>query len=71
MVSGEFKLEGNPKWIKANIDLSGYYRVQYTTENWKALAKALKENRETFSVGDRVNLIDDSFALAQLVILDK
>ena len=60
-------MEGSPKWIKANVDFSAYYRVQYSVENWNALSRALLEDHETFSVGDRVNLIDDSFALAQLV----
>ncbi|KAI8123265.1 Glutamyl aminopeptidase [Lucilia cuprina] len=51
-------------WIKFNKDQVGYYRVNYPTDMWQSLTKALFENRGVFSVSDRAHLINDAFVLA-------
>ncbi|XP_037807865.1 glutamyl aminopeptidase-like isoform X1 [Lucilia sericata] len=52
------------EWIKFNKDQVGYYRVNYPTDMWQSLTKALFENRGVFSVSDRAHLINDAFVLA-------
>ncbi|XP_064628337.1 thyrotropin-releasing hormone-degrading ectoenzyme-like isoform X2 [Lineus longissimus] len=53
------------KWYKANVNQSGFYRVNYPQENWNALIKQLKEYHNKLSASDRVGLVDDAFALAR------
>lgn len=52
-------------WFKANINGTGFYRVNYPEENWDALALALKKNHKQFSSADRAQLINDAFSLSQ------
>ena len=62
------------KWIKFNVNQSGYYRVNYPEEDWIAFGELLldwaNESRNTFSkpcplsTADRVSLINDAFCLA-------
>uniref|UniRef100_T1GS71 ERAP1-like C-terminal domain-containing protein n=1 Tax=Megaselia scalaris TaxID=36166 RepID=T1GS71_MEGSC len=54
----------NVDWFKFNKNQVGYYRVNYPTENWAALTKALLENIEMFSATDRASLLNDVFILA-------
>ena len=61
----EFSVSKNSKWIKANHEMKGFYRVQYTEENWKALINQLLENHWALSEADRANLLEDSFSLAR------
>jgi aminopeptidase N len=52
-------------WFIFNKQQLGYYRVNYETENWHKLINYLKgSNFETIHTLNRVQLIDDSFALA-------
>ena len=39
---------GNLKWIYVNKDHKGYYRVQYSENNWNALANQLLENHKVY-----------------------
>ncbi|EDV23632.1 uncharacterized protein TRIADDRAFT_57038 [Trichoplax adhaerens] len=52
-------------WIKLNTDEIGFYRVNYPTENWQALAMALQTDKTQFSETDIANMLDDAFQLAQ------
>jgi len=42
----------------------GYYRVNYDTDLWTALADQLVAEPSSFSAGDRASLLNDAFALA-------
>lgn len=50
--------------------ISGYYRVQYTKENWDLLIQQLKIDLNKIHVNNRAQLIDDSFHLAIYEKLD-
>ena len=52
-------------WFKANINGTGFYRVNYPRENWDALTEALIKDHKTFSALDRAQLINDAFALSR------
>ncbi|XP_017303049.1 leucyl-cystinyl aminopeptidase-like, partial [Diaphorina citri] len=65
MTDVTFKLPNSIKWIKANVNQSGFYRVTYDDHLWDALIQALKTNHEVFSPADRASLIDDAFTLSR------
>ena len=52
-------------WFKANLNGTGFYRVNYPSENWDAIILALKENHLAFTAADRAQLLNDAFSLAQ------
>ncbi|XP_059809077.1 aminopeptidase N-like isoform X2 [Hypanus sabinus] len=52
-------------WVLANIDVVGYYRVNYDERNWKNLIKQLETNHKVIPVLNRAQIIDDSFNLAR------
>ncbi|XP_072888855.1 aminopeptidase N-like isoform X2 [Hemitrygon akajei] len=52
-------------WVLANIDVVGYYRVNYDDRNWKNLIQQLQTNHEVIPVLNRAQIIDDSFNLAR------
>lgn len=60
----------NVTWIKANVNASGYYRVNYDPTNWQALIKVLNFNPKIFTAADRAQLIDDAFTLSWAGILN-
>lgn len=57
-------------WIKANLNGSGYYRVNYPDEMWSQLILVLRENMETFSPTDRAQLLFDAFSLCRAGLLE-
>ncbi|XP_014663086.1 PREDICTED: aminopeptidase N-like isoform X2 [Priapulus caudatus] len=59
-----FNLDGNPEWIKANVNQTGFYRVKYDQKNWDALIRLLKSNHHVLSPADRSGLLDDAFSLS-------
>ncbi|XP_065223354.1 aminopeptidase N-like [Planococcus citri] len=54
----------NTDWILFNVQHSGYYRVNYDTENWYLLIDQLQQDHRKIHVLNRAQLIDDAFALA-------
>ncbi|KAG5305888.1 AMPN Aminopeptidase, partial [Pseudoatta argentina] len=60
------------QWIIFNVQETGYYRVNYDTENWKLIIKQLNniKNFKNISVINRAQLIDDALNLARAGKLD-
>ncbi|XP_078097230.1 aminopeptidase N-like [Mustelus asterias] len=60
------KMISNGKdWILANIDVTGYYRVNYDEGNWEKLVQTLLSNHTTLPVINRAQIMADSFNLAR------
>nr|XP_023013628.1 aminopeptidase N-like [Leptinotarsa decemlineata]XP_023013629.1 aminopeptidase N-like [Leptinotarsa decemlineata] len=60
----DLKAVGNDSWILLNIDETGFYRVNYDSENWKLLIYQLRRSPGSIPVANRGQLIDDAFHLA-------
>lgn len=54
------------KWIKANTNQTGFYRVNYDDSNWVALTEQLHADHQVLSASDRAGLLDDAFTLARM-----
>lgn len=54
-----------PLWIKANVNQTGFYRVNYEASNWAALNHQLHTDHRALSASDRAGLLDDAFTLAR------
>uniref|UniRef100_A0A8D0HCZ6 Aminopeptidase n=1 Tax=Sphenodon punctatus TaxID=8508 RepID=A0A8D0HCZ6_SPHPU len=52
-------------WIILNVNTTGYYRVNYEQSYWKRLAQLLESNPKAIPVVNKLQLIDDAFALEQ------
>lgn len=55
------------QWIKANVNQSGYYRVNYDQRLWDAIITQLMSKHTAFSPADRASLLDDAFTLSRCV----
>ncbi|XP_030623158.1 aminopeptidase N-like [Chanos chanos] len=64
----EMMVTGN-NWVLANVNVSGYYRVNYDEQNWNNLLNQLKTDRQSIPVINRAQLIDDAFNLARAGII--
>ncbi|KAI1904521.1 hypothetical protein AGOR_G00006500 [Albula goreensis] len=58
------------EWILANLNVTGYYRVNYDEGNWNRLLSALQSNHEVIPMINRAQLVDDAFNLARARIID-
>ncbi|KAG7473230.1 hypothetical protein MATL_G00093480 [Megalops atlanticus] len=65
----EMKTTG-AEWIVANLNVTGYYRVNYDMGNWERLLTQLSSNHQVIPVINRAQLIDDAFNLARATIVD-
>ncbi|NXG08010.1 AMPN Aminopeptidase, partial [Sakesphorus luctuosus] len=59
-----FKVD-NSSWLLLNLNVSGYFRVNYNQENWNQLLNQLSINHRVFPVINRAQIIDDAFNLAR------
>ncbi|XP_001922987.2 aminopeptidase N isoform X1 [Danio rerio] len=57
-------------WILANLNVTGYYRVNYDSQNWERLIKQLTSDHQAIPVLNRGQIIDDAFTLARAKILN-
>ena len=64
IVALEVEFPADMTWFKANINGTGFYRVNYPNDNWRALIKTMTNDPNTFSALDRAQLIGDAFALS-------
>ncbi|XP_076012022.1 aminopeptidase Ey-like [Genypterus blacodes] len=58
------------EWLLANINMAGFFRVNYDSENWERLLTKLSSNPEDIPVINRAQLIDDAFNLARAKIVN-
>lgn len=65
MTDVRFEVNQNLKWIKANVNQSGFYRVKYDESLWTVIIETLRKNHLTFSAADRASLMDDAFTLCR------
>lgn len=57
------------RWILANHEYIGFYRVNYEVSMWGKLAEQLHVNHTVFPEANRAGLIGDSFNLARAKLL--
>ncbi|NXA89131.1 AMPN Aminopeptidase, partial [Melanocharis versteri] len=62
--NNDFELN-NSSWLLLNLNVTGYFRVNYNQENWDQLLKQLNTSHEVFPVINRAQIIDDAFNLAR------
>ncbi|XP_014827880.1 PREDICTED: aminopeptidase N-like [Poecilia mexicana] len=58
-----------PSWVLANINVTGYYRVNYDLGNWERIFSQLSANHQVIPLINRAQLVDDSFNLARAQLL--
>ncbi|XP_025208516.1 endoplasmic reticulum aminopeptidase 1-like isoform X2 [Melanaphis sacchari] len=63
-------IDNDVEWYIFNIQSTGFYRVNYTEENWLSLIKQLNDSPKDIHVLNRAQLIDDSFSLAKAGLLN-
>nr|XP_033491056.1 aminopeptidase N-like [Epinephelus lanceolatus] len=64
----EMKTTG-AEWVLANLDVVGYYRVNYDQGNWDKLLNVLTTNHELIPVINRAQLVDDAFNMARAKVI--
>ncbi|XP_034444137.1 aminopeptidase Ey-like [Hippoglossus hippoglossus] len=69
-VSKDKFIAKNGEWILANVNTTGYYRVNYDLENWDALSSQMENDQERIPLINRGQLIDDAFNLARAKLVD-
>ncbi|XP_036136048.1 aminopeptidase Q [Molossus molossus] len=52
-------------WVILNLNMSGYYRVNYDKLGWKKLNQLLEKDPKAIPVIHRLQLIDDAFSLSK------
>uniref|UniRef100_A0A3Q3XDZ2 Aminopeptidase n=1 Tax=Mola mola TaxID=94237 RepID=A0A3Q3XDZ2_MOLML len=70
LVASEDMVLGTDDWLVANINMTGYYRVNYDSENWKRLLANSLFTFQEIPVINRVQIIDDAFNLARAKIVN-
>ncbi|KAM6973373.1 aminopeptidase N-like [Aplochiton taeniatus] len=60
----EMKVTGND-WVLGNLNVPGYYRVNYDLANWDRLLAVLSDSPKSIPVINRAQLVDDAFNLAR------
>uniref|UniRef100_A0A8C9X615 Aminopeptidase n=1 Tax=Sander lucioperca TaxID=283035 RepID=A0A8C9X615_SANLU len=63
-------LSKNGEWILANINCTGYYRVNYNPENWDRLLTQLEIDPHRFPPMNRGQLIDNAFFMARAKLVE-
>ncbi|XP_035484995.2 aminopeptidase Ey isoform X1 [Scophthalmus maximus] len=58
------------EWLVANIDMKGFYRVNYDSDNWERLLAKLSSKHVDIPVINRAQIIDDAFNLAKANIVN-
>ncbi|KAI1889463.1 hypothetical protein AGOR_G00163130 [Albula goreensis] len=53
------------EWVLANVNVTGYYRVNYDIGNWERLLDQLLTDHQVIPVINRAQIVDDAFNLAR------
>ncbi|KAL5020034.1 hypothetical protein ScPMuIL_002926 [Solemya velum] len=61
---------GEDKWILANVQQQGYYRVNYDDHNWRQLIRQLRTNYRKIPTTNRAQILNDAWNLARAGLLD-
>ncbi|XP_017777374.1 PREDICTED: endoplasmic reticulum aminopeptidase 1-like isoform X2 [Nicrophorus vespilloides] len=70
MTNVRFEIDPDVKWIKVNVNQSGFYRVMYDDNMWASIIDTLRSNHTIFNAADRASLIDDAFTLCRAGLLN-
>ncbi|KAF4101381.1 alanyl (membrane) aminopeptidase-like b [Onychostoma macrolepis] len=60
-----FLLQDKDVWLLANVNCTGFFRVNYDEENWNKLRIQLERNHHVIPIINRGQLIDDAFNIAR------
>ncbi|NXU33754.1 AMPN Aminopeptidase, partial [Drymodes brunneopygia] len=63
-INNDFRIN-SPNWLLLNLNVTGYFRVNYNQENWDQLLSQLGTDHTVFPVINRAQIIDDAFNLAR------
>ncbi|XP_060860636.1 aminopeptidase N-like [Metopolophium dirhodum] len=63
-------IDDDVEWYIFNVQSTGFYRVNYTEDNWLSLIKQLNDSPKEVHILNRAQLIDDSFSLAKAGLLN-
>ncbi|XP_068169982.1 alanyl (membrane) aminopeptidase-like b [Antennarius striatus] len=58
------------EWILANVNCTGYFKVNYNLENWERLLTQMETDLNRIPLFNRGQLIDDAFNLARAKSVD-
>uniref|UniRef100_A0A3B1ID17 Aminopeptidase n=1 Tax=Astyanax mexicanus TaxID=7994 RepID=A0A3B1ID17_ASTMX len=58
-------MKTNSEWVLANVNVSGFYRVNYDPQNWQRLLSQLSTDHSVIPVLSRAQIVDDAFNLAK------
>ncbi|XP_036133941.1 aminopeptidase N [Molossus molossus] len=62
-IQDQFKTTGTD-WVLLNVNVTGYYQVNYDAENWRKIQDQLQKNLLVIPVINRAQVIHDAFDLA-------
>ncbi|KAJ8344161.1 hypothetical protein SKAU_G00314900 [Synaphobranchus kaupii] len=65
IVTNNIMIVTGADWVLANINVTGYYRVNYDLDNWNRLLVQLDSNHQVIPAINRAQLVDDAFNLAR------
>ncbi|KAM9808090.1 alanyl (membrane) aminopeptidase-like b [Neosynchiropus ocellatus] len=60
----------NGAWILANVNYTGYYKVNYDPENWQRLVAQLETDLHRIPMINRMGLIESAFEFSQAEMVD-
>ncbi|XP_072515876.1 aminopeptidase N-like [Salminus brasiliensis] len=63
-------MKTNSEWVLANVNVSGFYRVNYDSENWQRLLSQLSTDHSAIPEINRAQTIDDAFYLTRANIIN-
>lgn len=61
---------GANDWLMANVNMKGFYRVNYDSKNWENLLNKLNSQPKDIPLINRAQIIDDAFNLARAKRVD-